>query len=155
MAKKALEKLDNEIKELSYILTTTLPKEIQAAAAQGDLSENAEYEAALDKQRLLQSKIRKLNKRRAEVAIMDFSKLPNDKVGYSSTVVLYDLDEDKEVTFTLLMPEEIEDSKSEISISSPIGKALLGRKEGDEVEVKVPSGTKNFEISELTTIHDK
>lgn len=155
MAKKALEKLDNEIKELKYILTNVLPKEIHAAASQGDLSENAEYEAALEKQRLLQAKVRKLNKRRAEVAQMDFSKLPKDKVGYGSTVELYDLDEDKEITYTLLMPEEIEDSKKQISISSPIGKALLGKKEGDEVEVKVPSGTKNFEISELTTIHDK
>jgi transcription elongation factor GreA len=86
---------------------------------------------------------------------MDFSKLRKNKVGYGSTVVLYDLDEDEEFTYTLLMPEEIEDSKNQLSISSPIGKALLGKKEGDEVEVKVPSGIKNFEISELTTIHDK
>jgi len=154
MAIKALEKLDSEIKEMQYMLTNILPKEIHAAASQGDLSENAEYEAALEKQRLLQAQIRKLKHRRAEVAQMDFSKLPKNKVGYGSTVVLYDLDGDKELTYTLLMAEEIEDSKKQISISSPIGKALLGKEPGDEVEVKVPAGIKNFEISDLKTIHN-
>ena len=155
MTKELLDKLTKEIKELEYELTVTLPKEIAKAAAQGDLSENAEYEAALEKQRLLQTKLMNLKKRRAEIAQIDLSRIPKDRISYGTTVVLYDLDKDEEITYTLVMPEETEEGTDKISITSPIGKALVGKKEGDEVTVRVPSGERNFEIVEITTLHDK
>jgi len=154
MPKNLIEKLDRELKELELELTSRLPKEIQRAAAQGDLSENAEYEAALEKQRMLQAKVRKLKKRRAELSQIDLSRLPKDRVGYGSTVVLYDLDNDTEITYTLKLGEET-DEENCISISSPIGKALLGKREGDEVRVRVPAGEKQFEILSLTTLFDQ
>lgn len=155
MTKEILDKLTREIKELEYELTVVLPKEIAKAAAQGDLSENAEYEAALEKQRLLQTKLMNLKKRRAEIAQIDVSRLPKDRISYGTTVVLYDLDRDEEITYTLVMPEETEEGSDKISITSPIGKALVGKREGDEVSVKVPSGERNFEIVEIKTLHDK
>ncbi len=155
MTKEILDKLTKEIKELEYELTVVLPKEIAKAAAQGDLSENAEYEAALEKQRLLQTKLMNLKKRRAEIAQIDVSRLPKDRISYGTTVVLYDLDRDEEITYTLVMPEETEEGSDKISITSPIGKALVGKREGDEVSVKVPSGERNFEIVEIKTLHDK
>jgi len=154
MPKDLIAKIDRELKELEYELTAELPKEIQRAAAQGDLSENAEYEAALEKQRMLQTKVRNLKKRRVELSQIDLSRLPNDRVGYGSTVVLYDLDDDVEITYKLLLGEETGGNNC-ISISSPIGKALLGRQEGDEVTVRVPAGEKHFEILTLTTLFDQ
>lgn len=154
MPKNLIERIDKELKEMEYQLTSELPKEIQRAAAQGDLSENAEYEAALEKQRMLQTKVRNLKKRRAELSRIDLSRLPKDRVGYGSTVVLYDLDDDREITYNLVMGEET-DGDNCISITSPIGKGLLGRQEGDEVTIRVPSGEKHFEIMELTTFSEK
>lgn len=155
MPKDLIAKIDRELKELEYELTAALPKEIQRAAAQGDLSENAEYEAALEKQRMLQTRLRNLKKRRVELSQIDLSRLPDDRVGYGSTVTLYDLDDDTEITYKLLLGEETGGGDNCISISSPIGKALLGKAEGDEVTVRVPSGEKHFEIMKLTTLADK
>ncbi|MCK5880193.1 MAG: GreA/GreB family elongation factor, partial [Holophagae bacterium] len=132
MPKELINRIDRELKEMEYELTQELPKEIQRAAAMGDLSENAEYEAALAKQQMLQSKLLKLKKRRVELSQIDFSRLPKDRVGYGSKVVLFDLDEDKEISYTLVMGEEA-NSPDCLSISSPIGKSLLGKREGDEV----------------------
>ena len=153
MPKELINRIDRELKEMEYELTQELPKEIQRAAAMGDLSENAEYEAALAKQQMLQSKLLKLKKRRVELSQIDFSRLPKDRVGYGSKVVLFDLDEDKEISYTLVMGEEA-NSPDCLSISSPIGKSLLGKREGDEVSIDIPSGTKNFEILELHTFFE-
>ncbi len=153
MPKELIKKIDRELKEMEYELTQELPKEIQRAAAMGDLSENAEYEAALEKQRMLQAKLLKLKKRRVELSQIDFSRLPKDRVGYGSTVLLLDLDTDQEISYKLVMGEET-DCDNCISISSPIGKALLGKREGDEVAIRIPSGTRNFEILELQTLFE-
>lgn len=154
MTKKLLARLNAEFKELEHELKTKLPEEIRKAAALGDLSENAEYEAALDRQRLLQSKHRSLKNRISEIARVDIDRLPQEQIGYGSIVELYDLDTDKEVTYQLVMPEDADAHKNRISISSPIGKALMAKREGDEVKINIPSGVKNYEIVALTPYMD-
>jgi transcription elongation factor GreA len=150
MTKKLLTRLNADLREMEHELKTTLPEEIHRAASLGDLSENAEYESALERQRLLQSKVRTLKNRINEIARIDVERLSPDRSGYGSILELLDLDTDKEVTYQLVMPEDAEISKGRISLSSPIGRALMGKVEGDEVTIKIPSGTKNFEILKVT-----
>jgi len=154
MTKKLLERLNRNLKELEYELKNKLPEEIKKAAALGDLSENAEYEAALDRQRLLQSKYRSLKSRINEIAQIDVKRLPKDKVGYGSLVELLDIDNDGEISYQLVMPEDADAKANRISISSPIGKALMGKKEGDEVSIVIPSGRRNYEILSLIPYHE-
>lgn len=150
MTKHLLERLKAECREMEHELKSVLPQEIGRAAALGDLSENAEYEAALDRQRLLQSKFRTLKARISEISTIDVNRIPPDKAGYGSIVTVLDLNTDAEITYQLVMPEDAEAAKSRISVSSPIGRALIGRAEGDEVTITIPSGVKNYEI--LTVI---
>lgn len=146
MTKKLLERLNKEFKDLEHELKTRLPEEINKAAALGDLSENAEYEAALDRQRLLQSKFRQLKSRINEIAQIDITRLPEDRVGYGSIVGLFDVDEEKEVSYQLVMPEDSDIKTKRISISSPIGRALLGKREEEEAIIQIPNGKKHYEI---------
>ncbi|CAM2068105.1 Transcription elongation factor GreA [Sulfidibacter corallicola] len=150
MTKKLLARLNEDLKELEIELKSKLPEEIKKAAALGDLSENAEYEAALDRQRLLQSKYRSLKNRINEIAQVDVSRLPKDQVGYGAIVTVFDVDTEKEITYQLVMPEDADAKVSRISISSPIGKSLMGKRVDDEVRVAIPSGSKTFEIVEIT-----
>jgi transcription elongation factor GreA len=150
MTKMLLARLNADFKELEHELKSKIPDEIRKAAALGDLSENAEYEAALDRQRLLQSKLRTLKGRINEVARIDLSRLPTDRAGYGSIVELYDIDKEIEVTYQLVMPEDTDVKKNRISIGSPIGRSLMGRVEGDEVSIVIPSGKKNYEILAVT-----
>jgi len=138
---------------MEHELKTVLPEEISRAASLGDLSENAEYEAALDRQRLVQSKIRALKSRINEIAQVDVNRLPKDKSGYGSILDLYDLDLDKPIRYQLVMPEDADVANGRISVSSPIGRALMGKQVGDEVTVTTPSGTKNYEINSLVTYY--
>ena len=153
MTKKLLERMNEQYKKMEYELKTVLPEEISRAAALGDLSENAEYEAALDRQRLVQSKIRSLKGRINEIAQIDVARLPKDRSGYGSILMLFDLDQEKEIQYQLVMPEDADVANGRISVSSPIGRALMGKQEGDEVNVTIPSGTKNYEIVSLKTYH--
>ncbi len=153
MTKKLLQRLNGQLKEIEYELKNKLPEEIRKAASLGDLSENAEYEAALDRQRLMQSKYRSLKTRINEIAQIDVSRLPKDKVGYGSIVELLDIDTDEEISYHLVMPEDADANSHRISVSSPIGRSLMGKKAGDEVAVSIPSGKKNYEILELTPFH--
>ncbi len=154
MTQNLLTRLNSEFKELEYELKTKLPEEIGKAASLGDLSENAEYEAALDRQRLLQSKYRKLKARINEIAQIDVSRLPMDRVGYGSVVELFDVEEEKDITYQLVMPEDADIKKNRISVSSPIGKALMGKREDDEVNVVIPSGRKHYEVVSITPYHE-
>lgn len=149
MTKRLLERLNKDLKEIEYELKNTLPKEIAKAASLGDLSENAEYEAALDRQRLMQSKFRSLKARINEIARLDVDRLPKDRAGYGSFVELYDVDLEKEVTYRLVMPEDSDAKANKISISSPIGKSLMGRQVDDEFSVDIPSGRKNYEVTNV------
>ena len=153
MTKQLLTRMNKELKGLEYELKNKLPEEIAKAAALGDLSENAEYEAALDRQRLLQSKYRKLQDRINEIARIDLSRLPKDRVGYGTIVELFDLDTETEVTYQLVMPEDSDVKTQRISISSPIGKALMGKKVDDEVSIVIPSGKKHYEVVNITSYH--
>lgn len=147
-------KLQQELADLEDELHNKLPKEIQKAREFGDLRENAEYKAALERQSIVSARIMQVRQRLGEVESIDISKIPHDKIAYGSEVVLYDLDKEEKVTYRLVMSEESDPEKGLISTLSPIGQALLGKEEGDEVKVKTPTGLKNFEIAGVKTIHE-
>lgn len=147
-------KLQGELDELEQELHFKLPKEIQKAREFGDLRENAEYKAAMERQSIVQARIAQIRQRMSEVESIDLSKIPQDRVAYGSLVVLFDLDKEEKIRYKLVTSEESDPDNGLISTVSPIGQALMGREEGDEVKVKTPNGWRNFEISRLTTIHD-
>ena len=148
-------RLEEEIKTLDYELKVTLPKEIQRAREWGDLRENAEYKAAKERQSYLQARLGQLHRRLAALGMVNLDKIPRDKVGLGSTVSLRQSDTGEEITYEIVTPEEADPTIGRISPSSPIGKSLLGHEEGDEVKVTVPSGSKEYEITRLVTIHDQ
>ena len=132
-----------------------LPREIKRAKEFGDLRENAEYHAALARQQYVQARIQQLRQRLSEISSIDLSKIPRDRAAYGSTLVLYDAEREEEVSYRLVTPEESDPAAGLISTTSPVGRSLMGREEGDEVKVTTPSGTRNFEIKKLTTLHDE
>ncbi|HQZ96130.1 MAG TPA: transcription elongation factor GreA [Pyrinomonadaceae bacterium] len=148
-------KLQAELDLLEHELHFKLPKDIQHAREFGDLKENAEYKAAKERQSMVQARISQLHQRMMEVDSIDLSKIPTDTAAYGSTLVLYDLEKEEKVTYKLVTSEESAPDKGLISTVSPIGQALMGKEEGDEVKVKTPTGWRNFEITRLRTIHDK
>src|SRR5690348_11594106 len=147
-------KLQDEITALEHELHVELPKEILKARAHGDLSENAEYHAAKDRQGFVNARLNQLKKRLSEMAMIDFSKIPQGKVGLGSTVVVLDTKREEEITYNLVTSEEAAPANGKISTTSPIGRALLGKEVGDTVRVQSPGGQKELEILKLTTIHD-
>jgi transcription elongation factor GreA len=147
-------RLDDEMKALDYELKVTLPKEIQRAREYGDLRENAEYKAAKERQTFLQARISQLQTRVAALSMMNLDKIPKDKVGLGSTVTLKTTDTGQEIVYEIVTPEEADPTAGRISPSSPIGKSLIGKEEGEVVTVVVPSGRREYEITKLLTIHD-
>jgi transcription elongation factor GreA len=147
-------KLQDEISALEYELRNELPKEILKARAHGDLSENAEYHAAKERQAFVNAKLGQLQMRLREYSMIDFSKIPRDRVGLGSQVVVFDVNKDEECTYNLVTTEEADVANGKISTSSPIGKGLLGKRVGDMVKIQIPGGTREMEILRLTTIHD-
>jgi|SRR6476620_8220889 transcription elongation factor GreA len=147
-------KLQDEIAALEYELRNELPKEILKARAHGDLSENAEYHAAKERQGYVNARLGQLQARLREFSMIDLSKLPRDRVGLGSHVVVLDLTKDEELTYSLVTSEEADVSHGKISTSSPIGKGLLGKRVGDTVKIQIPDGVREMEILSLTTIHD-
>ena len=148
-------KLQDEITALEYELHVELPKEILKARAHGDLSENAEYHAAKERQGCVNARLNQLKQRLAQMSMVDFSKIPRDRVGLGSTVVVLDSQREEEVTYNLVTSEEADAANGKISTTSPIGRALLNKEVGDEVKVQSPGGMKELEILKLTTIHDE
>ena len=148
-------KLEEEIAALEYELRNELPKEILKARAHGDLSENAEYHAAKERQGYVNARLGQLKKRMGEVAMIDVTKIPHDKVGLGSRVVVLDLKKDEQFTYWLVTSEEADAPTGRISTGSPIGRSLLGKEVGDTVKLVVPGGAKELEILELQTIHDQ
>ena len=147
-------KLQDEVAALEYELRNELPKEILKARAHGDLSENAEYHAAKERQGFVNARLNQLKKRLAEVSMVDFSKIPHDRVGLGSTVVVLDVNRDEQITYNLVTSEEADAANGKISTTSPIGRALLNKEVGDTAKVQSPGGQKDLEILKLTTIHD-
>ena len=154
MPKHGLVKLEKELRDIKQALLVDIPQEIARAAGQGDLSENAEYEQALAKRDMFQNKLVTLEKRISEVASLDISRLPKTRAAYGSKVTILDLDSEEEFTYTLVLPEELDGHSQHLSISSPIGMALVGQEQGNEVRVQIPAGIRRFEILALKTIHD-
>jgi transcription elongation factor GreA len=148
-------KLQDEIATLEYELLNELPREIQKARLHGDLSENAEYHAAKERQSYVDARLGQLKARLREFSMVDFSKIPRDRVGLGSMVVVLDQQKDLKITYRLVTSEEADVAKGQISTSSPIGRGLLGKQPGDEVKIAIPGGFKEIEILELKTIHDQ
>jgi len=148
-------KLEEKIRTLEFELKNELPKELKKAAALGDLSENAEYQSAKQRQEIVNATLAHLRKRLSEVALINFDKIPTDRASYGSTLVLYDTQKGAEITYKLVSIEESDIQKGLISTTSPIGKGLLNGREGDVVKVATPGGLKEFEILRLKTIHDE
>src|SRR5262245_33238091 len=153
MKERLLRKFEEEIQQLDRELKTELPKEIKRARELGDLRENAEYQAAKERQRLVESRISMLQKRVSEISLMNLDRIPRDKVGFGSTVHLKDSG-GQTIVYQLVMPEDADVEHGLISTASPIGRALLNKEEGDEVTVSAPNGNRNFEIVKLVTLHD-
>jgi len=155
MVLEVKQRLQAELDKLESELRVHLPKEIKRALEFGDLRENSEYQTALQRQTMVKARIRELRQRMSEVASIDLSRIPHDKAGYGSTVVLFDSEREEEVTYRLVTPEESDPAGGLISTVSPIGRSLMGKEEGDEVVVSIPSGSRRFEIRRLTTLHDQ
>jgi transcription elongation factor GreA len=147
-------KLQEEIAVLEHELRHELPKEILKARAHGDLSENAEFHAAKERQGFVNARLGQLKKRLGEMSMVDLSKLPSDRVGLGSTVVVLDTGKGQEITYKLVTSEEADLAAGRISTSSPIGRGLLGKALGDVVSIKIPDGVREMEIVKLSTIHD-
>ena len=152
MKDQLLKKLHDEIAALDRELKLELPKEIKRARELGDLRENAEYHAAKERQTYVQARISMLQKRVADLQMINLDKLPHDRVGFGSTLHLRE--DSATVVFQLVLPEDADVEKGLISTSSPIGRALIGKEEGDEVVVITPNGKRSFEILKLVTVHD-
>jgi transcription elongation factor GreA len=147
-------KLEEEIAVLEKELHVDLPREISKARAHGDLSENAEYHAAKERQGIVNMRLGQLRARLRELSMVDMSRIPKDRVGLGSTVTVLDLSKDEEVTYQLLTSEEADVAQGRISTTSPIGRALLGKQVGDTVKVMIPGGMREMEIVKLITVHD-
>ncbi len=148
-------RLEKELHKLDRELNVELPKEIQRAREYGDLRENAEYKAAKERQSFVDARMGQLKRRIAALNMANLDKVPRDKVGLGSTVTLVDASSGEEVTYEIVTPEEADAASGRISPSSPIGRSLLGHQEGDDVTVRTPSRTREFELIKLVTVHDK
>jgi transcription elongation factor GreA len=148
-------KLEEEIRVLEHELTHELPKEIKKAAALGDLSENAEYHMAKQRQEFVNARLGQLKKRMGELALVNLTNIPKDRVAFGSRVLVFDNGKEERLEYKLVTSEESDVSKGLISTTSPIGKALMGKKVGDTAVVVTPNGKREMDILELTTIHDE
>jgi transcription elongation factor GreA len=151
---KIKQKLQEEIDHLEHELSVELPKEIAVARAHGDLSENAEYKFAKERQGFVNARLGQLKSRMGNLGMLNLSNIPKDRSGYGSRIVVLDVQRDTEIEYKLVSSEEADVEKGLISTTSPIGRALLNRRVGDEVQVATPAGKKDFEIVRLSTIHD-
>jgi len=148
-------KLEEEIQALERELREELPKALKTAASLGDLSENADYSAARERQDFVRVRLGQLKQRLADLSLINFDKIPRDRISLGSRVVLLDVDKNEEITYRLVTSEDADAPKGLISTTSPIGRSLLNKREGDTVEVKIPAGTRTFEVIRFTTMHDQ
>jgi len=147
-------RLQDGLTAIERELRVELPKEILRAREHGDLSENAEYKAAKERQHFLEQRKAQIQTRLASLSLVNLDKIPADRAAYGSKVVLYDYESEKEIKYKLVSPEESDVSAGLISVTSPIGRSLLGKQLGEVVEIVTPSGKRDFELRQLTTIHD-
>jgi transcription elongation factor GreA len=155
MSELITQKLLDEIGALEHELAHELPAEIKKAVAMGDLSENAEYTSAKQRQEFVNARLGQLKRRIAELSLVNLSNIPKDKAGFGSTVVVYDSTKDTEIVYRLVTSEESDVAKGLISTTSPIGRGLVGKRPGDVAIIVTPNGKRELEILKLTTIHDE
>jgi transcription elongation factor GreA len=155
MPAKIREKLEKEIQQLEHELSVELPRELKRAVALGDLSENAEYHMAKQRQEFVRARLGQLKKRLADLSLVNLNNIPRDRAAYGSTVKVRSLETDEEVEYRLVSSEESDVAKGLISTSSPIGRGLLGKKVGDTTRIQTPGGAKEFEVLQLTTIYEQ
>jgi len=149
-----LERLNGESEALLHELNVTLPREIEKAVAQGDLSENSEYTAALERQQFVRARLDHISRRLGELSDIDLEQIPADRIGFGSRVEVMDLDDESVEEYTLAFGDYLDFEKAEISMASPIGKALLGKGHGDEVEIPLPNGRIRYRVITFETLHD-
>jgi transcription elongation factor GreA len=147
--------LQKQIAELEHELAHELPAEIKKAVAMGDLSENAEYHMAKQRQDFVNARLGQLKRRMAELSLVNLANIPRDKAGFGSTVVVYDSTKDEELVYRLVTSEESDVTKGLISTTSPIGRGLVGKQVGDVAVIHTPNGKRELEILKLTTVHDE
>jgi transcription elongation factor GreA len=153
MKARLIKRFEDEIVLLERELTVDLPKEIQRAREHGDLRENAEYHAAKERQRFVEARVSMLRQRVSEIQLMNLDRIPRDRAGFGSKLTVRE--NGRQATYELVMPEDSDPDRGYISVASPIGRALVGKEEGDEVTVPTPAGTRELEIVQLVTIHDE
>ena len=152
MLREAKRKLEEEIRRIDHELRVTLPEEIRKALGQGDLSENAEYEAAKERQSTLQARLSQIQKRLADLSRIDVSSVPKDRAGLGSEVTVENLESGEEISYTLVVPEMADGNRSFVSIASPVGKALMNRRVGDAVTITIPRGVLEYEVRRIVTL---
>ena len=155
MTDNVRKKLEAEMQQIEYELHNELPRELKKAIALGDLSENAEYHTAKQRQEILRLRLEQLKKRLSDIAMINVAKIPRDRIAFGSRVLLYDVQKDAEIEYKLVTTEESDVVRGLISTTSPIGRSLMGKQVGDTVKVQTPAGTKEFEILKLATIYDE
>jgi transcription elongation factor GreA len=152
LLREARQKLEEEAQRIDYELRVTLPRDIQRALGQGDLSENAEYEAAKERQSTLHARLAQIQKRLADLSRIDVGSVPRDRAGLGSEVTVENLENGEEVTYTLVVPELADGHKSFVSMASPVGKALMNRRVGDTVTISIPRGLLEYEVRRIVTL---
>lgn len=155
MAVNIRAKLETEIKQLEHELAVELPAELKRAVALGDLSENAEYHMAKQRQEFVNARLGQLKSRLSELALVNLDNIPRDRAAYGSIVLLHDLDKGEDVEYRLVTSEEADVAQGRISTSSPIGRGILGKRPGDEVRIQTPNGMREYEVLKLQTIYER
>lgn len=148
-----VKRLRKEMETLKRELTVDLPKELERARAHGDLSENAEWAMAKQRQEFLRARLANLEARVSELSMINLDSIPRDTVGLGSRVELEDLDEGRSVEYEIVVPEEVDGAANRISLSSPLGRSLIGKGEDDDIEVQTPKGKRSYVVKRLLTIH--
>ena len=152
LLREARQKLEEEAQRIDYELRVTLPKEIHKALGQGDLSENAEYEAAKERQSTLHARLTQIQKRLADLSRIDVASIPKDRAGLGSEVTVENMESGEEITYTLVIPELADGNRSFVSMAAPVGKALMNRRVGDAVTISIPRGTLEYEVRRIVTL---
>jgi len=155
MTEHIKKQLLEEIAKLEHELQHELPAEIKKAVALGDLSENAEYHMAKQRQDFVHARLGQMKKRMAELSLVNLANIPRDRVAFGATVTVYDTTKDEEIVYKLVTSEESDVSKGLISTTSPIGRGLIGKKLGEVATVVTPNGKRELEVLKLVTIHDE
>ena len=149
-----VKRIEAELEALDLEYRVTIPRLIREAAAQGDISDNAEYQAAKQRQEFVQARIVHLTRRAASLSLINMANIPRDRIGFGSTFTLEDTESGEERVFRLVLPEEVDAARGMISANSPMGRAAISKQENDEVVLTTPSGTRHYLVTRLRTLQD-